>query len=99
MTAAASFFIHLVGALLLTLWLLPQQSRDSMFAIISGRVDEDVLDEPIEVVEIVQPEKMTDLNLDSTMKQMVSELDKGTHRDQFDSPQDTELRIPLDNRG
>jgi len=96
-TTVASFLIHLVGAFLLTLWLLPQESRDSVFAIISGQVEDVVLEDPLEVVEIVQPEKITDLNLDSTMKQMVSELDKGTHRDQFDSPQDTELRIPLDD--
>ena len=96
-TATVSFLIHLVGALLLTLWLLPQESRDSVFAIVSGRVDGDELEEPLEVVEIVRPEKITDLNLDSTMKQMVSELDKGRNRDQFDSPQDTELRMPLDD--
>jgi len=96
-TAAVSFLFHLVSALLLTLWFLPHESRDSVLAIISGRVDDVVLEEPLEVVEIVQPEKITDLNLDSTMKQMVSELDKGTQRDQFDSPQDTELRIPLDD--
>lgn len=96
-TTAVSFLIHLVGALLLTLWLLPQESRDSVFAIVSGRVDGDVFEDALDVVEIVQPEKITDVNLDSTMKQMVSELDKGTHRDQFDSPQDTELRIPLDD--
>ena len=96
-TAAVSFLLHLVGAFLLTLCLLPQESRDSMFAIISGQVEDVVLEEPLEVVEIVQPDKITDLNLDSTMKQMVSELDKGTKRDQFDSPQDTELRIPLDD--
>ena len=96
-TAAVSFLLHLVGAFLLTLCLLPQESRDSMFAIISGQVEDVVLEEPLEVVEIVQPDKITDLNLDSTMKQMVSELDKGTNRDQFDSPQDTELRIPLDD--
>lgn len=96
-TTAVSFLIHLVGALLLTLWLLPQESRDSVFAIVSGRVDGDELEDPLEVVEIVQPEKITDVNLDSTMKQMVSELDKGTHRDRFVSPQDTELRIPLDD--
>jgi len=96
-TAAVSFLFHLVSALLLTLWLLPHESRDSVLAIISGRVEDVVLEEPLEVVEIVQPEKITDLNLDSTMKQMVSELDKGTQRDQFDSPQDTELRIPLDD--
>ena len=76
---------------------MKQETRDSMFAIISGQVEDVVLEEPLEVVEIVQPDKITDLNLDSTMKQMVSELDKGTNRDQFDSPQDTELRIPLDD--
>lgn len=98
-TAAVSFLIHLVGAFLLTLWLLPQESRDSMLAIISGQVEAEdiVLEVPLEVVDIVQPDKITDLNLDSTMKQMVSELDKGTNRDQFDSPQDTELRMPLDD--
>ncbi|MEJ7596254.1 MAG: hypothetical protein WKF77_32505, partial [Planctomycetaceae bacterium] len=70
MTAVVSFLIHLVSAFLLTLWLLPQESRDSMFAIISGQVEDVVLEEPLEVVKIVRPEKITDLNLDSTMKQM-----------------------------
>ncbi|MDA1229375.1 MAG: terpene cyclase/mutase family protein [Planctomycetota bacterium] len=96
-TAAVSFLIHLVGALLLTIWLLPVEARDSVIAIISGRLNEEPLDEPLEIVEIVQPEKITDLNLDSTMKQMVSELDNGLHREQFDSPEDTELRMPIED--
>ena len=96
-TAAASFLIHLVVVMLLTLWMLPQESRDSMLAIISGQVEDVVEENPVEVIDIVQPEKITDLNLDSTMKQMVAELDNGTHRDQFVSPEDTELRMPLDN--
>lgn len=96
-TALASFLIHLMIALFLTLWLLPQESRDSVLAIISGQVPDALNEEPLEVVEIVQPEVITDLNVDSTMKQMVAELDKGLHRDQFDSPEDTELRMPIED--
>ncbi len=95
-TGAVSFFVHLVGALLLAIWLLPLESRDSVIAIISGQVNDEELDEPVEIVEVVQPESMKDLELDSTVKQMVSELDKGLHREQFDSQDDTELRMPLD---
>ena len=95
-TGVVSFLIHLVGALLLTIWLLPAESRDSVIAIISGQVNEEELDEPVEIFEVVQPESMKDLDLDSTVKQMVSELDKGLHREQFDSQEDTELRMPLD---
>ena len=54
-TSVVSFLIHLVGAFLLTLWLLPQESRDSMFAIISGHIEDVVLEEPLEIVEIVRP--------------------------------------------
>ena len=56
-TAVASFLMHLVGALLLTLWLLPPESRDSVFTIISGRINQDVLEDSIEVVEIVHHSK------------------------------------------
>ena len=95
-TGVVSFLIHLVGALLLTIWLLPPESRDSVIAIISGQVNDEEFDEPVQIVEVVQPESMKDLELDSTVKQMVSELDKGLHREQFDSQEDTELRMPLD---
>jgi hypothetical protein len=96
-TALTSFLIHLVGALLLTLWLLPPESRDSVFAIISGRVEDIELEDPVEVVAIVQPEVMNDQNLDSTIKQMMAELDQGTHRNPFDSMVDRELQIPLED--
>ncbi len=95
-TGVVSFLIHLVGALLLTIWLLPPESRDSVIAIISGQVNDEELDEPVAIVEVVQPESMKDLELDSTVKQIVSELDKGLHREQFDSQEDTELRMSLD---
>ncbi len=95
-TAVTSFLVHLLVVFLLTLWMLPQESRDSVFAIISGKVEDVIQEEPIEVVNVVQPEKITDLNVDSTIKQMVAELDKGMDRDQFHSPEDTELRMPVD---
>ena len=96
-TALASSVIHLIGALLLLLCLLPLESRESMFTIISGRVEDVVLEDPIEVVAVVQPEEIKDLNLNSTVKQMMAELDKGTQRSPFESPDDVELRIPLEN--
>jgi len=96
-TALASFLIHLLGALLLMLWLLPSESRDSIFAIISGRVEDIVLEDPVEMMAIVQPEEMNDRNRDSTIKQMMAELDQGTHRNPFESLKDEELRIPLED--
>lgn len=95
-TAVVSFLVHLFGGLLLTIWLLPAESRDSVIAIISGQVNDEEFDQPVEIVEVVQPESLKDLDLDSTVRQMVSELDKGLHREQFDSQEDTELRMPMD---
>ena len=95
-TSLVSFLIHLVGALVLMVWLLPPESRDSVFAIISGTVDDAAPNEPLEIVEIAQPEKMTDLNLNSSVKLLASELDQELHREQFESTEDTELRMPVD---
>lgn len=95
-TALTSVLIHVLIALLMFLWLVPIDSRDAVFSIISGRVEDVVLEDPIEVVAIVQPEELKDQNLNSTVKQMIAELDNGTRRDLFESMDDRELRLPLE---
>lgn len=96
-TALTSFVIHVVIALLMLLWLVPITTKDTVFSIISGRAEDVVLEDPIEVVAIVQPEELKDENVNSTVMQMIAELDNGTRRDLFESKDDRELRLPLED--
>jgi hypothetical protein len=50
-----------------------------------------------ELVEVVQPDSLQDLNVNSTMKEMLAELNKGQQRMQIDSPDMSELTMPLED--
>lgn len=95
-TVAVSMLVHLLVLLLLSFWLLPGGAKDEMLRLFSVTPEEpEMLTE--ELVEIVQPESLQDLNVDSTMKEMLSELDKGPHRMQMDNPDVPELTMPLED--
>lgn len=97
-TAAISFAIHLLVALSLAAWLMPESARDEVLQLVGVRADVEDPDEvPAPLVEIVQPEAIKDLNVDSTMQQMLSELDKGRHRIEIESPDANDLTLPLDD--
>jgi len=97
-TAAISFAIHLLVAISLTAWLMPESARDEVLQLVGVR---DPVDDPNEVaaplVEIVQPETIKDLNVDSTMQQMLSELDQGKHRIDIESPDLNDVTLPLED--
>ncbi len=96
-TTVLSFFVHFVVVLLLAAWLLPDSTRDEMLQLVGVHADVQNPDEqPVALVEIVQPKDIQDLNVDSTMKQMLSELDKGQHRVDIDSPDMNDITLPLE---
>ena len=64
------------------MWLLPAGTADDMLRLFSATPEEPEMPTE-ELVEIVQPDSLQDLNVDSTMKEMLSELDKGPHRMQM----------------
>lgn len=95
-TALISIVLHLVAAFLLAAWLLPEASKNEVLQLIGARVDQN--DEaPEQLVEIIQPTEIVDLNVDSTVKQMLAELDKGQERIQIDSVDPTEFMLPIED--
>lgn len=97
-TAAISFAIHLLVVFSLAAWLMPDAARDEVLQLVGVRAPvEDPNEVPSPLVEIVQPEAIKDLNVDSTMQQMLSELDKGKHRIEIDSPDANDLTLPLED--
>ena len=97
-TAAVSFIIHLFVALSLAAWLMPESARDEVLHLVGIQADVDDPNElPEPLMEIVQPEAIKDLNVDSTMQQMLAELDKGKHRIEIDSTDLNELTLPLED--
>lgn len=97
-TATVSFLMHIVVGLLMAAWLLPASARNEVLQLIGAKVDEsELIENPEELIQIVQPDKIQNLNMDSTMQQMLAELDKGKNRLQIDAPDPGELTLPLDD--
>jgi hypothetical protein len=96
-TAGISFLVHLGIGLILTLWLLPQSAKNEMLQLIGARIEDDAVEQPVELIEIVQPKLLKDLRVDSTLQQMLAELDKGPHTNQVDSPDLNDIKLPLED--
>lgn len=96
LTAGISFLVHLGIGLILTLWLLPQSAKNEMLQLIGARVEDAAEEQPAELIEIVQPSLIKDLKVDSTLQQMLAELDKGPHTNQMDSPDSDDIQLPLE---
>jgi len=96
-TAGVSFLVHLGVGLILTLWLLPSSARNDILQLIGAKIEDDADEQPAELIEIVQPTSLKDLQVDSTLQQMLAELDKGPHTNQMDSPDPDDIQLPLDD--
>ncbi|MFM7866693.1 MAG: hypothetical protein ACKPHU_20985, partial [Planctomycetaceae bacterium] len=92
-----SFAAHLVIGLLFAVWMMPDAATDGVLRLL-GVVDKAADDlQPEDIPQIVQPDSMQDLQVDSTMKQMLSELDRGTQRMNLNSPRPEDLTLPVDD--
>lgn len=96
-TVLISFAMHLLIGLLLAAWMMPDVATDGVLKLLG--VAENPADDlqAEEIPQIVQPDSMQDLQVDSTMKQMLSELDRGTQRMNLNSPRPEDLTLPVDD--
>lgn len=94
---AFSLLLLSLTALLMALWVLPPAATESLFGLVVSRVDPEV--EEIDVIkleEIVQPEAIQDLDVNSNLKEMLSELDDGDRSDEILSPEDRDFTLDLE---
>lgn len=96
-TCLVSFSVHLLIGLLLTAFLLPENAQNEVLRLIGATAEEVEELQAEELLEVVQPETIQDLNVNSTTQQMLAEIEKGTQRMQIDSPEDRELTVPIEN--
>lgn len=95
-TAAVSLTAHILIVLLLAFWMLPQSSRDELMSLLGGQI-QNPPDEVMAIQEIVQPETLTDLRTDSSMKQMLADVEDGLTSLEIDDPLDQPLQLPVEN--
>lgn len=95
-TAAISTAVHGLVLLVMASFLLPGPSENIELQLFVDNDDDELVDQPVELAEIVQPKDIVDLNVNSTMQQMLAELDKGQHRLQVDSNEQKDLTLPLE---
>ncbi len=66
-TAGISLLLHLVVLLLFSIWLLPGGAADEVLRLFSAAPEEPPPENVEELVEVVQPDSLEDLNVNSTM--------------------------------
>lgn len=96
-TLFLSLVAHLVLAIVMGLWILPTDSGGTFFDLIATRVpsiDDDL--EAIEIEEIVQPEKIQDLDVNSNLKQLLSDLTDGDTSKEMDDVLDRDFQLELE---
>jgi hypothetical protein len=97
LTAAVSFLVHLAIGLMLALWLLPIKTETDLIRLLAAPEDVIANEALQEVVEVVQPELIHDRNTDSTVQQMLSELNKDQDRFDVFVTDDINLTLPLED--
>ena len=95
-TAGISTAVHGLVLVIMASLLLPGTSENVELQLIIDNFKDELVEQPVELAEIVQPKDIVDLNVNSTMQQMLAELDKGQHRLQVDSNEEKELTLPLE---
>lgn len=93
----ASLMFLALTALLMALWVLPPDAGERLFGIIVTRAEpttEDV--EILTIEEIVQPEKIRELDANSNMKQLISDLDDGLTSLEITDLADRDFTLELD---
>ncbi|HCP11848.1 MAG TPA: hypothetical protein DIT89_05895 [Planctomycetaceae bacterium] len=96
-TVVVSFAVHLLIGLMFAVWMMPDSTTDGVLRLLGAVDDAAEQIQPDDIPQIVQPDSMQDLKVDSTMKQMLSELDRGTQRMNLNSPRPEDLTLPVEN--
>ncbi|MEI7701893.1 MAG: prenyltransferase/squalene oxidase repeat-containing protein [Planctomycetia bacterium] len=93
-----SILMHVMLGLLFAAWLMPASVQGDLLTLLGVPVEPaDDSIRPEELVEIVQPDSLQDLHVDSTMQQMLAELDNGVHRMQMESQDIKDVTLPLED--
>lgn len=93
-----SILMHVMLGLLFAAWLMPANVQEDLLTLLGvplEPVDDSI--RPEALAEIVQPDSLQDLRVDSTMQQMLAELDNGVHRMQMESPEMRDITLPLED--
>lgn len=93
-TGSVSFVVHLLAAIILALWVLPPETTDQILTLLAVPVEEEEQN-PIELAEIVQPETLEDLDVDSTVQQVLEVIDE-TSTDLAPLDNDQEFQLDLE---
>ncbi|MDG2128051.1 MAG: terpene cyclase/mutase family protein [Fuerstiella sp.] len=98
LTLAVSFIFHLALAFVMALWVMPPDAAEQLYGLIVTRVDADA-EAPLEVIEIeaiLQPDSLQDLDTNSNMKELISELDNELRNDLSIDTQDRDFTLELE---
>ncbi|MEO1980732.1 MAG: prenyltransferase/squalene oxidase repeat-containing protein [Fuerstiella sp.] len=98
LTVAISLAVHLAVAFVMALWALPPDTAERLFGLIVTRVDSDTEDllQVIDIEEILQPDSIQDLDTNSNMKQLVSDLEENLTSDLTIDTQDRDFTLELE---
>ncbi len=98
-TSAVSFVVHFAVALLLAALLLPGTARDEVLFLIGADFQDELPEQQIQLVElteVVQPEVIQDLGVNSTMQQVLAGLDTTPIENLLDSASAQGITLPTD---
>ena len=95
-TFLTSFVLHAFAALLLSLWMLKPDLPSEWLTLLAKQPEPDFQDIPEVVVELAQPETLDDREADSTLKEIMSELQNGLNSAEILDPLDRDFQVPAD---
>jgi hypothetical protein len=95
-TAAISLLAHIVMGLLLAAWILPSETSEHIFAILSLRDTSDPPEIQWDTERVLDPELLMELNTDSTMQQISTQLQDGFANEAVDVPLADTFQMPFD---
>ena len=92
-----SLAVHFLVAMLMALWVLPADYTPDFFDLIVTRDAE--LEDPVDaepIAELVQPDELRDLNVNSNLKKLLSDLEDGDTSLEMKDPVDRDFTLQLD---
>ncbi len=94
---AISFVVLSLTALIMALWALPPATTERLFGLVVTRTevpDEDLV--VVDVAEVVQPDELRDLKVNSNLKALLSNLDDGDSSAEINDPVDRDLALDIE---
>lgn len=96
-TLVGSLVVHILVALCFAYWLLPYSATNDLLSISGVLTDDSDVVDVTALDRIVQPDSLKDLEFDSTMQEMLAAVDNGTDRMEMESPDLSDLTLPVED--